>query len=98
MSAAPPKADIPSKRTARPLCANTVVKLFLDHWSLSGLWARRSNNRLGTTATGDELTGNIGSALEGTSIDNYCLVALLAEKFAEGHFWSFATLSAIGPT
>jgi hypothetical protein len=46
----------------------------------SGLWARRSNNRAGTTATGDELTGNFGSAPEGTSIGDCRLVALFAEK------------------
>jgi hypothetical protein len=34
----------------------------------------------GTTETRDELTGNFGSALEDTSISDYRLVALFAEK------------------
>jgi hypothetical protein len=34
----------------------------------------------GTTATSDELTGNFGNALEDTSIGDYRLVALFAEK------------------
>ena len=34
----------------------------------------------GTTETRDELTGNFGSALEDTSISDYRLIALFAEK------------------
>jgi hypothetical protein len=34
----------------------------------------------GTTATSDEFTGNFGSALEDTSIGDYRLAALFAEK------------------
>jgi hypothetical protein len=34
----------------------------------------------GTATTGDELTGNFGSALEDTSIGDCRLVALFAEK------------------
>jgi len=40
----------------------------------------------GTTATRDELAGNFSSALEDTSIGDYRLVALFAEKIAESHF------------
>jgi hypothetical protein len=53
----------------------------------SGLWVRRSNNRAGgTTATSDELTGNFGSALEGTSIGDCRLTALFAEKLLQANF------------
>jgi hypothetical protein len=41
-----------------------------------GLWARQSNNRVGTAATSDELTGNFGNALEETSIGDCRLVAI----------------------
>jgi hypothetical protein len=34
----------------------------------------------GTTATSEELTGNFGSALEDTSIGDYRLIGLFAEK------------------
>jgi len=34
----------------------------------------------GTTATSDKLTGNFGGALEDTSIGDYRLIALFAEK------------------
>jgi hypothetical protein len=47
----------------------------------------------GTATTGDELTGNFGSALEDTSIGDCRLVALFAGKIAPSHFWSFATES-----
>jgi hypothetical protein len=40
----------------------------------------------GTTATSDELTGNFGSALEDTSIGDYRLVALFAEKSLKAIF------------
>jgi hypothetical protein len=40
----------------------------------------------GTTATGDELIGNFGSALENTSIGDRCLVALFAEKSLKAIF------------
>jgi hypothetical protein len=40
----------------------------------------------GTTATSDELTGNFGSALEDTSIDDYRLVALFADKSLKAIF------------
>jgi hypothetical protein len=40
----------------------------------------------GTTATSDELTGHFGSALEDTSIGDYRLVALFAEKSLEAIF------------
>jgi hypothetical protein len=52
----------------------------------SRLWARRSNNRAGTTATNDELTDNFGSAPEDTSIGDYRLVALFAEKSLKAVF------------
>jgi hypothetical protein len=40
----------------------------------------------GTTSTCDELTGNFGSALEDTSIGDYRLVALFAEKSLKAIF------------
>jgi hypothetical protein len=40
----------------------------------------------GTTATSNELTGHFGSALEDTSIGDYRLVALFAEKSLEAIF------------
>ena len=40
----------------------------------------------GTTATSDELTGNFGSALEGTSIGDCRLTALFAEKLLQANF------------
>jgi hypothetical protein len=40
----------------------------------------------GTTATSDELTGNFGSALEDTSIGDYCLIALFAKKTLKAIF------------
>ena len=40
----------------------------------------------GTAATGDELTGNFGSALEDTSIGDGRLVALFAEKSLQAIF------------
>ena len=47
----------------------------------SGLWARPSNDRAGDHSRNrDELTGNFGSALEDTSIGDYRLIALFAEK------------------
>jgi hypothetical protein len=55
----------------------------------SGLWARRLNNRAGTTATNDELTGHFGSALEDTSIADCRLVALFAEKSLQPIFGVF---------
>jgi hypothetical protein len=40
----------------------------------------------GTTATSDELIGNFGSALEGTSIGDCRLTALFAEKMLQANF------------
>ena len=40
----------------------------------------------GTTATSDELTGNFGSALEDTSIGEYRLHTLFAEKTLQAIF------------
>jgi hypothetical protein len=40
----------------------------------------------GTTETRDELTGNSGSALEDTSIGDYRLIALFAEKTLKAIF------------
>jgi hypothetical protein len=40
----------------------------------------------GTTATSDELTGNFGSALEDTSIGDYRLDTLFAEKSLQAIF------------
>ena len=40
----------------------------------------------GTTATSDKLTGNFGSALEDTSIGDYRLIALFAEKTLKAIF------------
>ena len=61
--------------------SDSVAKVFLDDRNkFSGLWARPSNDRAGTTETRDELTGNFGSALEDASISDYRLIALFAEK------------------
>jgi hypothetical protein len=40
----------------------------------------------GTTATSDKLTGNFGSAPEDTSIGDYRLIALFAEKTLKAFF------------
>jgi hypothetical protein len=48
--------------------------------NFSGLWARRSNNHMGATSTGDEITGHFGGAFEDTSIGDCRLFRLLAEN------------------
>jgi hypothetical protein len=47
-----------------------------------------------TIATSDELTGDLGIAVEDTSIGDSRWL-LISRKLAENHFWSSATLSAI---
>ena len=46
----------------------------------------------GTTETRDELTGNFGSALEDTSISDYRLIALFAEKTLNAIFGVLNTI------
>jgi hypothetical protein len=53
----------------------------------SGLWGRGDRTIVrGTTAIDDELTGNLGSALEDTSTGDCRLLALFAEKSLQAIF------------
>src|ERR1700730_3192515 len=77
------------------------VGLWWDHIGSLDLAARygvklQSASRVSswTIATSDELTGDLGIAVEDTSIGDSRWL-LISRKLAENHFWSSATLSAI---
>jgi hypothetical protein len=72
-----------------PLCARLCCKTLFGPLKTNFPDCGRGDRTIvrgGTTATSDKLTGNFGSALEDTSIGDYRLIALFAEKTLKAIF------------
>jgi hypothetical protein len=83
-----PLSDMPTLSNERRLFVGLCCKTLFGSPKTNFPGCRHGDRTIvrGTAATGDELTGNFGSALEDTSIGDCRLVALFAEKSLQAIF------------